>query len=220
MKILRSFEEFVFEVATWLVLYPRTLIRIVARPVTMLEWAEREEAAEEARRYDEHLNPIVLLLLTLAIAAGVAAALHVQNDDAPVSATTGWLRRSPEYAVLFRSILFSLLPLTAAVDLARRRGQRPSRESLRRPFYAECYLVSPFAIAVSAGADIFIRPDVPNAVGVVVIVTGLAWFLTAQMRWFRHALSLSWPGAALATAWATGRAVVYMAAIMVAAALI
>ena len=35
VKILRAFEEFLYEVLTWLLFYPRTLWRVTRRPLEM-----------------------------------------------------------------------------------------------------------------------------------------------------------------------------------------
>ena len=36
MRILRSLEEFLYEVMTWLVFYPRTMWRALRHPIEML----------------------------------------------------------------------------------------------------------------------------------------------------------------------------------------
>ena len=37
LRILRSLEEFLYEVMTWLVMYPRTLWRAVRNPVSIAD---------------------------------------------------------------------------------------------------------------------------------------------------------------------------------------
>lgn len=51
MRILRSVEAFLYKVMTWLVFYPRTLIRTALRPIGMLEYSRAElRKPEESRR--------------------------------------------------------------------------------------------------------------------------------------------------------------------------
>jgi len=52
---------------------------------------------------------------------------------------------------MLRALAFSIFPLTAATTLLRRRHLAIDRKSLRGPFFSQCYLTAPFALAVSAG---------------------------------------------------------------------
>ena len=43
VKILRSFEEFLYEILTWLLFYPRTLWRVLRRPLAMMRYSDGEQ---------------------------------------------------------------------------------------------------------------------------------------------------------------------------------
>ena len=43
LKLIRSFEDLLFEVLTWLIFYPRTLWLTLRRPLTMAAYVEHEE---------------------------------------------------------------------------------------------------------------------------------------------------------------------------------
>jgi hypothetical protein len=62
VKILKSFEEFVYEALTWLILMPRTLVRIVLRPNAMTHYAGAQLQVEETRRFNTALSPPLLLI--------------------------------------------------------------------------------------------------------------------------------------------------------------
>ena len=126
---------------------------------------------------------------------------------------------SPQNAALFRALVFSLIPLVAAVTLLRRQGIRLSRESLRPPFYAQCYLAAPCAVIVIGGGIIFQRHDIPNVLGLVLMLAGIAWFLTAQTRWFASRLAVGPLRAAGLAVWALALALVFFIAILIPAAL-
>lgn len=83
LKILRSFEELLFEAMTWLYFYPRTMLRIVARPMTAMAYSDREEGQPEDLRYDDALSPPVLLIITLALANAIGWAVHVPSRSTP-----------------------------------------------------------------------------------------------------------------------------------------
>lgn len=213
MKLLRSFEEFVFEAVSWLVFYPLTLWRIVTRPITTMAYSDGEQLDADDNRYDQALSPPLLLLVTVVAVNAVAGALHPEKLPA-VSATTRVLFSSPQNLTLFRALIFSLVPLVAATTLLRRLRVGLSRETLRPPFYAQCYLATPCCIVIGLGHAIFQRPDMSNAVGAALLIAGGAWFFVTQTRWFKARLGVSWANAAFTTVWALVRAVVYFVLIL------
>lgn len=219
MKLLRSFEDFIFEAVSWLIFYPLTVWRIVTRPLTTMAYSDGEQGETEARRYDESLSPPLLLLVTVVLVDAVANALHFADLKA-TSQTTAALLASPQNLTLFRAGVFSLLPLVAATTLLRRTNVPLSRETLRPPFYAQCYLATPCSLILGVGQAIFHRNDVPDAVGVAVGIAGAVWFLVTQTRWFHSRLGVSWLNAGLTTAWAVLRAAAFLFVILLPVALI
>lgn len=219
MKLLRSFEDFIFEAVSWLIFYPLTVWRIVTRPLTTMAYSDGEQGETEARRYDESLSPPLLLLVTVVLVDAIANALHFADLKA-TSQTTAALLASPQNLTLFRAGVFSLLPLVAATTLLRRTNVPLSRETLRPPFYAQCYLATPCSLILGVGQAIFHRNDVPDAVGVAVGIAGAVWFLVTQTRWFHSRLGVSWLNAALTTAWAVLRAAAFLFVILLPVALI
>ena len=195
LKILRSFEDFVFEAISWLIFYPLTLWRIVRHPLRTLDYSDAEQDQEGEARYDDAISPPLVLLATLVLANMVGVALH-QPPPAGGGALLHALVASPENLVLFRSLVFSLIPLTAAVSLVRRRGERLSRESVRAPFYAQCYLTTPLAGVLSLAGIFLQRAPGPHPAALVAAGLGLAWFLGAQMAWYRRKLTIGWGAAA------------------------
>lgn len=190
MKLLRSLEEFVFEAIALLFFYPRTLLRIVFRPLQSMEYAEQEEAADKPLAYDDAVSPPLLLLITLLLTHAVAMALHVDQapDAAPLAKE---LLNSPQNLLVFRSLLFSLIPLTAAVLLLRQRRQAASRSTLRPPFFAQCYLTSPFALVVSLG---LMAAQMPGRglgmAGAIACAVAFAWMVGVQAAWFKAKLGV------------------------------
>jgi hypothetical protein len=200
MKLLRSFEEFTFEAVSWVVFYPLTLWRILTRPLRMMAYSDAEQQKNPDARYDESLSPLVLLLITIFAVHGIEAALNLEAK-APSLAVQSLLS-SPQTLALFRAIAFSLIPLAAAVILLRRTGVKLSRDSLRPPFFAQCYLATPCCLAAGAGFVVMQRPDVLNAIGASLVVAAGAWFVFTQTRWFRQRLGVGWFSAAATTVWA------------------
>lgn len=218
LKILRSFEEFLFEAVSWLVFYPLTLWRIVRGPLAAMDYSDREQSDDEAHRYDDALSPPLFLLATIVLTNLLATALHVPPPEA--SELSKAVYASQQNLILFRSLAFSLVPLVAAVTLLRHEKKRISRETLRAPFYAQCYLAAVCAACVSVGGAIFQRPELPNAVGAAIMIGGAGWFLFVQAHWFARRLNVSTAkGAGIAVS-AAVRAVIYLFAVLIPVALI
>lgn len=219
LKILRSFEEFIFEAATWLIFYPLTLWRVVRQPLTTMAYSDAEQSDSDDRRYDDALSPPLLLLFTILIATIVSLAAHIP-DPQTNSAAVKTLYSTPQNLLLFRSLMFSLVPLISAASLLHQQKKHLSRETLRPPFYAQCYLAAPCALFISAGIDIFQRPDLPNAVGVTIMILGVAWFMAVQTRWFRHKLTLGYLAAAWLATWSVLRALIVMIVVLLIVAIV
>jgi hypothetical protein len=190
LKILRSFEEFLFEAMTWLLFYPLTLWRIVTRPLTSMRYSDGEQGDGEEGRYDDAISPPLFLLFTLILTNLVGFALHIPRPPGG-SALLKVIEASPQNLILFRSLVFSLLPLVAAVTLLVAQGTRLSRQSLRAPFYAQCYLVAPLAMALSGGGLIYQRSDLYNGWAAGLVAVAAFWFVVAEARWFAKELNVS-----------------------------
>lgn len=208
LKILRSFEEFIFEAATWLAFYPMTMWRIIRRPLATMEYSDREQGQSIEARYDDALSPPLLLLITVVIVNLIAVAVHVPPPDT-APRFVKFIYASPQNLVMFRSVMFSLVPLIAALTLLRRQKRKVSRESLRPPFYAQCYLAAPSAAFMGAGNILVQQPHLPSSAGHAIMAIGGAWFVAVQTRWFHHKLGTSWAASALTVAWCAIQAFAY-----------
>lgn len=219
LKILRSFEEFLFEVVTWLYFYPLTLVQIVWRPASMMAYAASEQLEPEETRFDESLSPPMLLLVTLLVANAVGWAAHVPRPP-EASQLSHAIFGSQQNLLLFRCLIFSLIPLVAALTLLRKQGVPIARASLRQPFYSQCYLAAPFALAASLGAIGMQRGGWYGEAGLAVLVACIAWLLAVQARWFQRHLGIGLLAALGTATWAFFRAIIYLLLIVVPVALI
>lgn len=57
LRILKSFEEFLYEAMTWLVFYPRTMWRAVTRPAAMMDYARTELRDDLEDQYKDTISP-------------------------------------------------------------------------------------------------------------------------------------------------------------------
>ena len=99
-------------------------------------------------------------------------------------------------------------PLRPAVHLAfawislKLERKRIDRETLRTPFFAQCYLSGATAILVSLGAAGIRYPsETATLAGLAVIAATTLWYLVIQHRWL---MRLDGVGAVRAGLWALG----------------
>ncbi len=188
LKLLKSFEELVYEALAWLVLLPWTLLRAVASPRRMTRYAREELDREGEDRFDRAVSPPLALILCVLLAHAIDLALR----RAPVAVTTdgtlaGVVLASEQNLLLYRTVAFGVWALAGALGLTWLVGGTLGRRSLRTPFHEQCYLVAPFALAVSVGVSMLaLGGTAPLLGGVGLVLVATAWFWAVQVDWLRH----------------------------------
>lgn len=179
MNLLKSIEELLYEVVSWLLFYPLTFWKCIRKPIRMMEYAEGELNADPKVRFAAALSPPIFLFLTLIIAHLVELRFGL-----PERALTGAMA-DQRNLLLFRAVTFSLFPLMLAVQRVHRNGQMLTRETLRPSFYSQCYIAAPFALSFDL-AMTSLRYATTSAFVVTALAfgTGLVWYVAVEVRWF------------------------------------
>jgi hypothetical protein len=205
MKLLKSLEELLYELVSWLVFYPMTVWRTLSRPLEMMRYADVELADAPDDQYDDTLSPPLFLLITLLIAQAISSALPSLYDRASLPK----LLSSDANLLIVRGIIFSVFPLVMAATLLGRKGVKLTRSSLRPPFFSQCFVTAPFVFAISIGIDLMVIPGGRiTAVGAVVTMIAFLWYGTVQVRWFRQDLGASLVSCTGLVVWSIGVATV------------
>lgn len=184
-KLIQSLDELIYEVVGWLLFYPMTLWRTISAPLATMKAAERELAASELKPFNDRISPPLFLLITLILLHAVE--LATVGESAVVTSERGFrgLIDDDTNLIIFRVLMFSILPLSAAVRLIQAEGAPLDRESLRPPFYAQCYAVAVFALL--SDAAIYIVENGFTLSGPAFFVSmalSLAWLFVVETRWF------------------------------------
>ncbi|WP_246765002.1 MULTISPECIES: permease [unclassified Ensifer] len=188
MRLLKSIEELLYELVCWLLFYPLTLWRTLRHPQAMMRYADVELGDELQDQYSDALSPPLFLLITLLLAH--ALELGLVRQAVPWTATS--LLASDSNLLMFRAVAFSILPLLMAVKLLRSKGAKLTRETLRPPFFSQCYVTAPFAFAISLGGQLLLAGhNAFTSAGVVFVVASIVWYIVAETRWFMADLGLS-----------------------------
>ncbi|MEJ8846903.1 hypothetical protein [Variovorax rhizosphaerae] len=198
LKFIRSLEELLYEVMTWLLFYPRTLWRVVRHPLTVAAKAEAEMDEPPEKQFVDLVSPPLFLMLTILLAHALEIALH-QNSVTTRSDLSRALMASETNLLIFRAIAWSFFPLLMAWALLVKQGRVVDRETLRRPFFLQCLFASPFTAGIAIATALG-RLDFAIASGVVALTT-IAWYFSVQTRWFHMRLGLSRGRAFLLALW-------------------
>jgi len=148
-KLLKSLEGAVFEMALWVLLLPKTFVRVVRRPVWVLDYTTAEMAKPEAERFDDYLSPVSFWLLVAVGPYLWAASVVRHRYDLPADSSGDVMSHLPILdRYLISALLLAAAPLTVAVIFSMIRGHGIARRILLPHFAAQCYLQSPALLAV------------------------------------------------------------------------
>lgn len=185
MKWLNSLDELLYEVISWLIFYPVTLGRTLLQPIATMSYADRQLALPQDQQYSAALSPPLFLALTLTIAHLGATALG--ETDRLVADRHGLssLIDDDATALAFRLLIFSIFPLLMSLHFVWRRRLPLDRDSLRLPFYAQCYPAAIFALGLSFGTIIAnLKNPGAQLTGAGIIVAAVLFYLLVEARWF------------------------------------
>src|SRR5215510_3625652 len=156
-KLLKSLEGAVFEMALWVLLLPKTLLRVLRQPVWVLDYTTAELAKPEADRFDDYLSPVTFWLL-VAVGPYLWATTVVRHRYSPPGeAAADPLSHLPIInRYLIAALLLVAAPLTVAAIFSLIRGHGVARRVLQPHFAVQCYLQTPALLGV-----------MPNVVGLL-----------------------------------------------------
>lgn len=196
MKMLRSLEELLYEVMTWLVFFPRTFFHTLLQPYKTLEYCRQEMHVPEEQQFDRALSPPLFLLLSLLLAHVVALGLHY---DALAQTHSPLAGLSQQNLLVFRALVFAVFPLMFALRHVKASGLSLSRSTLRAPFFIECFPAAVFALLLQLGFTIIGAYPQGRVAGGLLAGAATIWYLALQTAWISRLSQRRWRafGAAL-----------------------
>ena len=190
--ILKSLDELLYELMTWLVFYPVTLWRSVRHPLKMMEYARSELKKRGPDQFRSTLRPPIYLLLTLVLAHIVE--LQAVGDSKLIDIHSGLADyiNDDTTLIIFRIIGFALFPVVMATIETHLLGERVDRSTLQKPFYAQCFLAAPFALALSLASTAirYSNSDLQSA-GVALVFAASILYVWAEATWLARATPAS-----------------------------
>lgn len=198
--ILKSLDELLYELMTWLFFYPVTLWRALRHPLRMMEYARTELRKNPEDQFRETLRPPIFLLVTLVIAHIVE--LDVVGDSMLIGIHEGLADyiNDDTTLIIFRIVAFALFPVVMATIETHLTRARINRSTLQQPFYAQCFLAAPFALALSlASTAIRYSNAALQSAGIAVVFVSSAVYIWTQARWLHESTPASGPRALAST---------------------
>lgn len=188
-NLLKSLDELLYEVMSWLIFYPITLWRTLVHPLKMMDYSDIEQGDSEDQQYTDTLSPPLFLLLSLILVH--AAEIALVGNDAIVASKIGLsaLVSNNTDLIILRIATYSLFPVLLATRLVRARKGDLNRNTLRGPFYSQCYVAGLLAIVLGAGEIMMRTEHLPVGVAGLALATfALLAFGFVQTAWFNQHL--------------------------------
>ncbi|WP_265571094.1 hypothetical protein [Sphingomicrobium nitratireducens] len=192
-KLIKSLDELVFEILSWLYFYPRTLIRTLLTPFGLMLDTEKRMDEDPDPAWGDRIGPPLFLALTLAVIHGIEIGIGIDAVESYQNEAIKELMSNDTNLLAVRIVLFGALPLLAAARELKVRGIRMTKSALQAPFYAQCYPAAGYAVLVNA--TYFAAHDLITtkpALGAAILFGGLLvsalWVGFVETRWFHRRL--------------------------------
>lgn len=191
---LNSLDELLYELMSWLLFFPVTLWRILRRPLATMLYAEEQLKLDPDQQYRATVSPPVMLVLTVVLVQGVGLAIDGTSSIITNRRGLAGLVDDNTTLLLLRLVLFGCFALVLATRKVNRSTTDLDRDTLKPPFYAQCYAISPFALLLGIGASA-VGHHYPfmQLAGLLAMVTAFLFYGIVQIRWFRQELNQSIP---------------------------
>lgn len=188
MKLFKSLEELLYEIIVMLVFFPKTLWLTFRYPQRMMDYADTELGDVQSEQYNDTLSPPVFLMMC--VAASYLAERSVPGTT-DLSALPSFLQ-NPENLLAMRVLVFSLFPLMMSLRLLHGLKVPLDRDTLRAPFFAQCFIAAPTAMMFGFSQSIrHVATPHSGYVATILLVLALGWYLRQQANWFHAKLDCS-----------------------------
>jgi hypothetical protein len=192
LHILKSLDELLYEVALWLLFYPRTLWRSFRHPLRTMQYGLDELEKDEDSQFLETLRPPIFLLITVIIAHVVE--LAVVGDSKVITSHSGAadLIDDDRGLVILRIVAFALFPVVMAAVEAAIARQPINRDTLRAPFSAQCFLAAPFVLVLNFAGIVLRYPYWADIIAIISAATASIAYVWAEVLWMKRATGAGW----------------------------
>lgn len=194
-RAIISANELLYELLLWLILIPKTAIRIALSRNWVSEYIETELVKEPDKQFDDYTPPIIFFIV-LAVIPFISSIpiLSLIDPDSPSLRTL--VEMGIENQLLVASVFVAAWPLAASLVVHRFSHKPVSRSSLRASFYSQAYLFGaafPFFYFVFPVLFVLKSDSVQEWIKFVTMLPliYIYWFLYQQFCLVRQQLNVS-----------------------------
>lgn len=188
-NLSKVIEKGAFDVMMWILFFPLTILRMIFRPRTTLAYVREEDARAMAEDADDELafqsamRPALFLFIAVLIASLMVPLtpeeiMQYKRSEFGKSLLASWLSLT-----VYNMVIFSMVPLTAAVLLDVLTPGKMTRQTLRRPFDQQCYIGAPSMLVLMTLMATYTMMDISTVVAVALAL--MLWLGRAEYVFFR-----------------------------------
>lgn len=182
---LNSLDELLYELMSWIIFFPITLWRILRRPLTTMRYAEAQLLLDHDLQYRATVSPPIMLILSVVVMQGIGLAVDGTNPIVASRHGLAALVSDNTTLLLLRLVLFGTFALVLAARKVQRSSVSLDRDTLKPPFYAQCYAISPFCLLIGIGTVAAAeQATVLRIAGWAAWLVACVFYTVAQVRWF------------------------------------
>jgi hypothetical protein len=202
IRILRSAEDFIYEVALWVILVPITFAKVVSRPWWVQSYVASQFEKPSEERFNDYLSPIIfwsIMSVLPYIYAINALSDWTQGQPANVIGTDAFfifkfINQSFEVKFIIISLLLIGGPLGMSIAIVAAKKIKLSKSTLKRYFYTQCYYFTPlfFSLLIFLILSIKYSSVIHPVVKLIYIILISLWLLVAEFSVVYNELSWGW----------------------------
>ncbi|WP_265562090.1 hypothetical protein [Sphingomicrobium arenosum] len=194
-KLVKSLDDLVFEILSWLYFYPRTLLRTLFRPFALMRDTEAQMEEDDEPAFGDRIGPPLFLALTLGLIHVVEMGMGIEAAEDFHNEAIRELMSDDRNLLALRIILFGGLPLLAAARQLKAQDRTLSKSMLKAPFYAQCYAAAGYAVLFNAAyfsGHAFMDTHQEMAAGLLFggLLVAAVWIGWVEARWFHRVLGV------------------------------
>jgi hypothetical protein len=189
VKILQTIDGLLYDVVLWVVLIPKTLVKIIIAPTWAVSYVRLELKKDATQRYEAYMPPVLFFILT-----GILPFLIVGRFTClcPDSAFTKFNKLSLESNILILALLYISPPLIYSLVILKCKRRSIGRSTLRPVLHTQCLLwaayyvlsvpIMWFYIRGAAGYTQVIADESVKIIAGVIGFVLIIWFIYAESR--------------------------------------
>jgi len=144
-KIVRSIEELLYQIVIWVLLVPKTLVRVIRSPSWAQLYVTEEIKKDPDNQFEEYMSPIMFLVAAAVLPSFVLSSLDPVEIKIPIYKL---IAPNTEYKFYIHAFLWALAPLSFAYVHFRELNESINREDLKLFFYIQCYVIAPISLII------------------------------------------------------------------------